>query len=37
MSRYNEDFDYLIQDVDISKKELEEIIAEADKVIWVWH
>jgi hypothetical protein len=33
MSRYNEDLEYLIQDTDISKEELEEIIVEADKVI----
>jgi len=33
MSRYNEDLDYLIRDVDISKAELEEIIVEADKII----
>ena len=33
MSKYYEDLDYLIQDVDISKTELEEIIAEADKII----
>jgi len=33
MSKYNEDLDYLIQDVDISKEELEEIIVEADKIL----
>ena len=33
MSKYNEDLDYLIKDVDISRAELEEIIAEADKII----
>jgi len=33
MSKYNEDLDYLITDVDISKTEIEEIIAEADKII----
>ena len=33
MSKYNEDLDYLIRDVDISKEELEEIIVEADKII----
>ncbi|MCL2186954.1 MAG: tetratricopeptide repeat protein [Treponema sp.] len=33
MSRYNENLDYLIQDVDISKEELIEIIVDADKII----
>jgi|GEM_PF-2048769 len=33
MSRYNEDLNYLITDVDISKTELEEIITEADQII----
>ena len=33
MSKYNEDLDYLILDVDISKAELNEIIVEADKII----
>jgi len=33
MSRYNEDLDYLILDVDISKEECEKIIAETDKII----
>jgi len=33
MSRYHENLDYLITDVDISKAELEEIISEADKII----
>jgi lipoprotein NlpI len=33
MNKYNEDLDYLIQDVDISKVELAEIITKADKII----
>jgi len=32
-SKYNYDLDYLFQDVDISKAELEKIIDEADKII----
>jgi tetratricopeptide (TPR) repeat protein len=33
MSRYHEDLDYLIQDVDITEAELEEIIREADSIL----
>ncbi|MDR2595580.1 MAG: tetratricopeptide repeat protein [Fibromonadaceae bacterium] len=33
MSKYNEDLDYLIQNEDITEKELNEIIVEADKII----
>ena len=33
-SRYNDDLDYLITDVDVFKAELEEIISEADKIIY---
>jgi tetratricopeptide (TPR) repeat protein len=33
MSKYNTDLDYVILDIDISNEELEEIKAEADKII----
>jgi len=33
MARYNEDLEYLIRDVDISKDELNDILVEADKII----
>ena len=33
MTRYPEDLEYLILDEDISKKEFEDIIAVADKII----
>jgi tetratricopeptide (TPR) repeat protein len=33
MTRYNEDLDYLIKDVDITGEELEEIIREADSIL----
>jgi len=33
MSKYNTDLDYVIIDIDISREELEEIKAEADKII----
>jgi len=33
MSKYNVDLDYVILEIDISREELEEIIAEADKII----
>jgi len=33
MSKYNTDLDYVILDIDISREELEEIKAEADKII----
>jgi len=33
MSKYNTDLDYVILDIDISKEELKEIMAEADKII----
>jgi len=33
MSKYNENLSYLIQDIDISKDELNEIIIEADRII----
>ena len=33
MSKYNEDLDYLIKDVDISKEEVNKIITSADKII----
>jgi len=33
MSKYNTDLDYVLLDIDITKEELEEIKAEADKII----
>jgi len=33
MSRYNEDLDYLILDADISKEEIDEIIADSNRII----
>jgi len=33
MSKYNTDLDYVILDIDISREELEEIKAEADRII----
>jgi len=33
MSKYNTDLDYVIANIDISREELEEIKAEADKII----
>jgi tetratricopeptide (TPR) repeat protein len=33
MSKYNTDLDYVILDIDISREELKEIMAEADKII----
>jgi len=33
MSKYNVDLDYVISGIDISREELEEIMAEADKII----
>jgi len=33
MSKYNENLDYLIQNIDISEEELNEIIIEADRII----
>jgi tetratricopeptide (TPR) repeat protein len=33
MSKYNTDLDYVILDIDISKEELKEILAEANKII----